>query len=407
MQLSPAPLIQSPAQWGWLAGLGAFIICLQLLWHHSSYQDFIQKPKHFLTAKVIAQYPKNDYQVLKLQSNDHTFYTTKKDIDNLTGATLQILIFTKYVDIEFKSYLTHFYVPSHIIKKTEEAKEISYFTNQHPDNAHMAQFYNAIFLAKPISKELRQSVSALGVSHLIALSGFHLGILSAVLYFLLRPPYRFLQQRFFPYRHELFDLGLVIATLLGIYLFVTDFPPSLVRAYGMFVFGWLCAIWGVSILSFSFLFLVVLVLLVLHPPFLFSLGFYFSAMGVFYIYVLLDWMRDTNKLITTLAISFWTFLMMLPVTHYFFPTTSLWQLLSPLLTIMFSFFYPLALGLHVLGVGDLLQFSFPQNLPTYDKATPAWFYWLFLALSLLAIKDRFKPLLLFAALGFGLYLYML
>jgi competence protein ComEC len=407
MRLAPALLIQSRRQWLIVGAAAIVLIAAQLLWEYQQYQRFIQKPKHFVTAEVLTQYSKNDYQVLKLQSSNYTFYTTKRDIADLTGARIKLLLFTKYVSIDFKSYLTHFYVPSRILKQTESASQITFFKNQHPPGSDAAQFYDAIFLAQPITKQLRQSVAALGISHLIALSGFHLGILSGVLYFLFRPVYRFLQQRYFPYRHELFDLGLLITLILGAYLFVTDFPPSLVRAYTMFAFGWLCAVMGVSILNYGFLLFVVLVLLVLQPPFLFSIGFFFSVMGVFYIYLLLDWMRDQNKIVTTLAISFWTFLMMLPVTHYFFETTSLWQLLSPLLTIAFSFFYPLALGLHAFGAGEIISFGLPDNLPVYDKTTHTLFYYGFLLLSLLAVRDRFKPLLLLAALGFGVYLYML
>ena len=38
------------------------------------------------------------------------------------------------------------------------------------------------FFATPLAKEVREKISLFGVSHLVALSGFHLGILWALVY---------------------------------------------------------------------------------------------------------------------------------------------------------------------------------------------------------------------------------
>ena len=388
--------------------LCALLIGAQLLFAHHQYQNFLSEKKQLLNARVITQYPKKDYIVLKLKSSDLTFYTTTREkIKDLSGYDVQMLLFLDSVDISFIDYITTFYAPSYILKAySSDAPAAKFIQNQHPNSASFSEFYEAIFLAKPLSKQLRDIVASLGVSHLIALSGFHLGILSAILYFLMRPPYRFVQTRFFPYRHELFDLGLVVAVVLGIYLFITDFPPSLTRAYAMLVFGWVFVLLGVSILTYSFLFFVVTVLAVLDPSLLFSLSFFFSVSGVFYIYLLLDWLKTDSKILTTLAITVWVFIVMLPITHYFFDVTSLYQLLSLPLTILFTFFYPLALLLHSMGMGQLLQFPLPQNLPTYAISTPTWLYYAYITLSLLAINDRFKPLLLIVAVGFSIYLFV-
>ncbi|MGM0622872.1 MAG: ComEC/Rec2 family competence protein [Campylobacterota bacterium] len=381
---------------------------MQLLIAHYQYKNFLSNEKQTLNAHVITQYPKKDYMVLKLKSNDLTFYTTTREkIKDLSGYDVQLLLFLNSVDISFIDYITTFYAPSYILKAySSHEPAVEFIQNQHPNSASFSEFYEAIFLAKPLSKQLRDIVASLGVSHLIALSGFHLGILSAILYFLMRPPYRYLHTRFFPYRHELFDLGLVVAVVLGIYLFVTDFPPSLIRAYAMLVFGWVFVLLGVSILTYSFLFFVVTVLAVLDPSLLFSLSFFFSVSGVFYIYLLLDWLKTDSKILTTLAITVWVFIMMLPITHYFFDVTSLYQLLSLPLTLLFTLFYPFALFMHAIGAGHLLEFPLPQNIPTYAISTPAWFYYLYIALSLLAINDRFKLPLLLTAAGFSVWLFV-
>ncbi len=409
MTLQPAALIQSKKQWGGFIVFTLFAASIQLLFYYQDYKEFISKERHKRYATVLNHYEKKDYQVLKLQSGKLRFYTTtRQNFGDLSGDRIALLLFPKNADIGFDDYLDSFYTPSYILQSYPQNDPIKeFFTSQHADNPLFQELYGALFLATPVSKELRELVATFGISHLIALSGFHLSLLSAILYFLLKPLYRPLQQNYFPHRQALKDLGLVAALLLGGYLYLTDFPPSLVRSYAMFLTGWLCVISGVSILSYGFLAFVVLALLAIDVRLAFSLGFFFSVSGVFYIYLLLDWLKERNRWLLTLAITFWTFLAMLPVAHYFFGATSPWQLLSPLLTLLFTIFYPLALALHLLGLGSGMEFTLPQNPTQTQVYTPQWFFYAYLLLSLLAIKDRFKPLLLLAALGFGSYLFIL
>ena len=407
MGLNPPALLKSKKEWLLFSGCIVAVVCIQLLFYYHSYKQFIDNERVTLDATVITQYPKNDYLVLKLQSGHKTFYTTsREDLKDLSGYDVQMFLFLQSVSISFFDYLSTFYAPSFILRAyTQQQPAHEYIKNQHEDTLFQ-EFFSAIFLAKPISSDLRQSVASLGVSHLIALSGFHLGILSGILYFILRPPYRFFQKRYFPYRFELLDLGFIVAIVLGAYLIFTDFPPSLVRAYGMFFIGWLLVLFGVSIFTYRFLFFVVMVLIAIDPRLLFSLGFFFSVCGVFYIYMVLDWFKGSSKAVITLAITTWVFIAMLPITHYFFPLTSYYQLISPILTLLFSIFYPVALFLHTVGFGDLATFTIPTDLHSWDFTTPTWFYYSYILLSLLAIDDRFKPLLLCVALGFAVTLFL-
>ena len=384
---------------------------MRLLFEYQSYQEFISKPFYFTHAKVLNAYEKvkngKRYTVLKLHSDDgFTFYTTSHKKENFNHKRVRLQIFPNS-GIEFQDYLGTFYVKSRIKSIEEHSSEfkdklLKRVAYQHESTA-MQSFYNAIFFATPVAKALREKISLLGVSHLVALSGFHLGILWGLLYGLFLLVYRPLQQRFFPYRHALFDVGLLTMILLGVYLWFVDCPPSLVRSYAMVLVGWAVILMGVELLSFTFLATIVLLLILLFPSLLVSLAFWLSVSGVFYIFLLLQYTKIFNKwLITLLFIPVGIFLLMLPIVHSIFGMTSSYQLLSPLLSLLFIPFYPFGMLLHLVGMGGVLDgallwlFELPKE--DVENLLPLWISGVYVALSLASIWSR---KLLYALLGWS------
>ena len=193
------------------------VLFARLFVHYQSYQEFIQKPFYYTYAKVLTSYEKTkkgkSYTVLKLRSDEGlSFYTTSHRKEDFYSKRLRLQLFPNKT-ISFQDYLGTFYVKSKIkgqssLPRTFKDTLLENVASQHTDTS-IQSFYNAIFFATPLAKELREKVSFLGVSHLVALSGFHLGILWGLVYGLLLLIYGPLQQKFFPYRHALFDVGLV------------------------------------------------------------------------------------------------------------------------------------------------------------------------------------------------------
>jgi len=351
------------------------VILIRLFFEYQAYQQFIAKPFYYTHAKVLNAYEKSKgnkhYQVLKLRSDEGlTFYTANYSKDNFDHKRLRLQIFPNNKilrlqifpnnKISFASYLGTFYVKSRI--KGQEVLPLSFKDRllekvvlQH-DNSALGSFYNAIFFATFLEEELREKISMLGVSHLVALSGFHLGILWGLVYGLLLLLYRPLQQHFFPYRHALFDVGLAAMILLGTYVWFVDFPPSLVRSYTMVLVGWIVLLLGMELLSFTFLTTITLILVALFPSLLVSLSFGLSVAGVFYIFLLLQYSKGMKTWITSLIfIPLGIFILMLPVVHTLFGVISTYQLFSPLLSLLFIPFYPFVIVLHLLGLGSLLD----------------------------------------------------
>jgi competence protein ComEC len=399
--------------------LTIFII-LRLFYEYGSYIEFTTKPFYFTYADVLNSYEKRKngkvYKVLKLQSDDgFVFYTTSHRKENFSHKRLRLEIFPDE-NISFQDYLGIFYVKSRIRKVEElpyELKDKIYnsVSKQH-QNSDMQSFYKALFFATPIDSSLREKIARLGVSHLVALSGFHLGILWGLVYGLFMLIYKPLQQRFFPYRHALFDMGILTMGVLYAYLYFVGSPPSLLRAYAMAFAGWISILMGIELISFTFLVTLASVLVLLFPELLVSLSFWLSISGVFYIFLILKYVKDySRKMVAVVFIPIGIFMLMLPVVHSVFGTTSSYQLLSPFLSLLFVPFYPIMMFLHLIGMGGLFDGMLLWLFALPKEGTESFLYlWqsgLYLLLSLIAIWSRKAfNILLFIALSYAIYLFI-
>lgn len=338
------------------------ILFYSLLIQYQNYQKLTRFDSQILQATVIKQYEKisdsKTLHVLKLKSEDGLiFYTTLKNFPfSVKGQKLELEVWSGR--ISFYEYLTSFYAYSKVlyIYKTTTLKERfnSYIAKKH-ENQEIANIYQALFTAAPLSKELQASFSTLGVSHLLAISGFHLGVLSALLFFLIKPVYTFAQERYFPYRNSKLDIFLIMAAVLLAYLLFLDSPASLLRSFAMLIVGFVLYDRGIKIVSMQTLLLTVMLLLSFFPKLFFALGFWLSASGVFYIFLFLIHFKDLSKLWQFVLLPFFVYILMLPFSLAIFGSFSIYHPLSIIWTTLFTLFYPLGIFLHVIGFGDLFD----------------------------------------------------
>ena len=178
-----------------------FVFFVNLSIEYSKYQELIDE--EIFEAKVEVQniYEKENYNVLKLKNRNFTIFT---NFDKTTQVSkydiLNLAIIT--IDITFIEYLKGFYVKSIYFDNLEKqesfsSKLVNYSASQH-HNEMIAELFSALFFAKPISKELREVCTNYGISHLIALSGFHLAVLSFIIYGIVYYPYAFFSFKIFP-----------------------------------------------------------------------------------------------------------------------------------------------------------------------------------------------------------------
>ncbi|WP_033751200.1 ComEC/Rec2 family competence protein [Helicobacter pylori] len=412
-------LLSTPKEYLWCGVVLSLLFVINLYLEYLNYQKLDFSKPTSLDAQILLQYPKTNnqktYFVLKLQSKGMIFYTTIKEplknlqyrhahffgkikpcsfLESLRSCFFQTFSFSLTRKQDFKSYLRHLIDSAH-------------------ENALVSNLYRALFIGDSLNKDLRDKANVLGINHLLAISGFHLGILSASVYFLFSLFYTPLQKRYFPYRNAFYDIGVLVWVFLLGYLLLLDFLPSFFRAFLMGLLGFLACFFGVRILSFKLLILACCIAIALLPKLLFSVGFLLSVCGVWYIFLFLKhtqiFFKDSSFLMRSfqaIALSVLVFLNMLIVAHAFFPMFSPYQLFSIPLGLIFIVFFPLSLFLHAVGLGSLLDqmLSMPLIIPTISIFSPLWLLGVHLCLTILSARF-FKVYLSMHVLSAGFFLY--
>lgn len=212
--------------------------------------------------------------------------------------------------------------------------------------------------AEYMESEDRSSMRAVGVAHVFAVSGLHVGVLSAALLFLLRKLRVKDKYAFF-----------LLLPIFGFYAYLVGFTPSVIRASLMVLLGVGASALGerydgISALSFS-----AILILVVRPLYLFDVSFVMSFLAILGIQSLNDplsrlfrgW-RVPWRVAQPLALSVSVTLALLPVTAVVFGR------FSPLGALLNLAVVPLASLAYVL---NLVCLPFAALLPTFGAALEA------------------------------------
>ncbi len=412
-------LLSTPKEYLWCGVFLSLLLAINLYLEYLNYQKLDFSKPTSLNAQILLQYPKTKdqktYFVLKLQSKGMIFYSTiKEPLKNLQYRHAQF--FGKIKSCSFLESLKSCFFQTYsfsLTRKQDFKSHLRHFIDSAHSNALVGNLYRALFIGDSLNKDLRDRANALGINHLLAISGFHLGILSVSVYFLFSLFYTPLQKRYFPYRNAFYDIGVLVWVFLLGYLLLLDFLPSFFRAFLMGLLGFLACFFGVRLLSFKLLILACCIAIALLPKLLFSVGFLLSVCGVWYIFLFLKHTQIFFKNSSFLARSFQAislsalvFLNMLIIAHAFFPMFSPYQLFSIPLGLIFIVFFPLSLFLHAVGLGSLLDdiLSMPLTIPTISVPSPLWLLGAHLFLTILSARF-FKVYLSMNVLSAGFFLY--
>jgi len=170
-----------------------------------------------------------------------------------------------------------------------------------------------------LSKETRKGYAQAGASHLLALSGMHLGIIYGLMYMLFIRRVRFSEWKWF-------WLPPILLTVWG-YAFIAGMPVSLVRAAIMFSLATIATLAQADTPPLHILALSALIILLFSPTTLFQIGFQLSFIAVFFILVLYQPLREKlglrNKIADLLLLSAVAQLGTAPLSIYYFHTLPL------------------------------------------------------------------------------------
>lgn len=389
------------------------IFLINLSIEYNKYLDFIDEEVYEVKVEVLNIYEKPTNNILRLKSQNFDFFANiDKSEDVKKSDVLNMAIIS--LDVSFWNYLKGFYATTIYFDKLEKTpkfidKIIEKINSNHEDEM-IKELFQTLFLGTSISKELRDICTNYGISHVVALSGFHLTVLSFTIYWILYFPYSFFHQRYFSYRNKKYDLILISLVFLFYYLILTDIIPSLLRAFIMLVLTIYFLRSNIKIVSYTNLFFTFLIVIALFPKFLFSLGFWFSIIAVFYIFLFIQYFKNLNKYFQIIFFDFWIFLVFNPIVHFYFPQTTYEQFLSIPINILFAIFYIFEIVAHIFGFaiyfdGFIKDFlSYQMNV--FSVETPFYFLLIYMIFSFASVfnKKVFLGLNILMII-FNLYLY--
>ncbi len=375
------------------------VFLFSLLIEYHNYTKMLEFTTFKSEATVISQTLKSkhskNYYILKLKlTNGKTAYVKESAyIRGLVGRKVGVTLFIK--SLSFYAFMRGTFYNAHIFKiyRNLSAKErVSKAIKALHVEPNISELYSALYTASAISSELREKVSALGVSHLIAISGYHLSLLAGFIFLLLKYPYSFFQSRYFAYRNRNRDIFIVATVLLFSYAYFLDFSASVLRAYAMMIIGYIIYDRGMKLISMQTLLVSVMLLIAFIPSLLFSLGFWLSVSGVFYIVLFMRYFEHLHVGYIFIFLHIWLYLSMLPLSLYIFSNFSEYHFLSIALTMLFNLFYPLSILAHFLGFSTLFDNALLSllsfNTQPFSVEVSPIFMSIYVLFSLLAMRYK-------------------
>lgn len=220
------------------------------------------------------------------------------------------------------------------------------------DNDYLNLF---ILGVNSLDESIYESYQNIGISHLFAVSGMHISILTACFIALLK----------------LFTKNKMIITIITtlfvlFFMFLTNFSPSVIRSGILFISLRLCALFKIDLKPLDLLLMIAGAMLIYNPYYVYSISFLFSFVITFYLILFGNKINNIhNYFYKTFMTSLLAFLVSVPIViNNFFSI----NLLTPLV--------------NVIAVPLVSFLVFPLSLLT--------FFFSFLNAPLLFILDKFE-----------------
>jgi len=200
-----------------------------------------------------------------------------------------------------------------------------------------SEYLNAFVLGnnKNIDNNIKESYQANGISHLFAVSGMHVSLLTAIIIFLLK-------------KMNLNQYICYFITILFLlfYMFLTNYTPSIMRAALLFILLAINRLCKFNIKTLNILLLTLVILLLINPFLIYNLGFQFSFTISFFLILFNNLISNCNNYFPKLLmVSFIAFLASFPISIYNFYQFNIFSVILNLIFVpLVSFIvFPLSL----------------------------------------------------------------
>ena len=303
---------------------------------------------------VITNIKKDDKKiVIDVRENDKYRITIYKDMNLKIGDKVKVKGTFKNApsNTVFNLFSYHKYLLAKNIKLISNDASIKlisrnknplyYIKNviiDHVNKYKSASYLKTFILADTsmLDDEIKDSYQNMGISHLFAVSGMHVGIFLFVLNIFFKEN---------KYKNLIYILFLLFL------LFITGIPESLLRCFTFFCLNLINRYFKLNIKTYNIVIISSMILLILNPYLIYSVGFLFSITITFFITLSNKYLTNKSYFKKILIISFISFLSSLPIlASYFFKI----NFLSLVLNIIFVPF--VSIILFPLG---LITFIFP------------------------------------------------
>lgn len=257
-----------------------------------------------ITFKGTLSKPKNNtipntFNYRKYLYNHHVYYLVKIDS----------------IKVVYKTRSIKYMVKNYIVKRSEKFKHSDYF--------------KAFLIGDKSEMDDYSLFQKNGVSHLFAISGMHLSLLSGIILFV------FKKSRF---------KEILACIFLILFSMITNYSASIYRSLLLFIFIILNKKLDLRISTVNVLLLVVCTLLIFNPLIIYDMGFLYSvsvSLGL----ILFNKYMKKNYFVNMFLTSFIAFLFSLPITLYYNYEVNLMQIINnviivPLVSVII---YPLTI----------------------------------------------------------------
>ena len=183
-----------------------------------------------------------------------------------------------------------------------------------------------------IKKDLKDKIRYIGLSHIFAMSGLHIGLVIVIFYFIFKKTVK---------NKRLIEILLLISITLY-YLSVKE-SPSFTRAYIMAVVYLLGKLFYEKINLGKTLFVSAIISILINPIAIFSVSFQLSYGAMIAITYIFPYVRKINykkfKILNYILFTSTIQIFLIPITVYYFSTVQVLSLISNLIFLPLTSFY--------------------------------------------------------------------